>query len=148
MQPSFGVKQGCPLSPLLFAIYLNDIDSMADGVRGTLTGTPSFLAPHMLFADDLSLISNDPNHMQTMLNKLQTYAQRVSHDNTRKSEVMCFNYHTNHLHPSFMLARSSPTQLQNLGMVCDRHINLYTAADAVLCLFTAGIFGIKQFISH
>ncbi len=74
MQPSFGVKQGFLLSPLLFAIYLNDIDSVADGVKGALTGTPSFLVTHMLFADDLPLMSNDSNHMQTMLNKLRAYA--------------------------------------------------------------------------
>ncbi len=28
--PSFRAKQGCPLSPQLFAIYLDDIDSIAD----------------------------------------------------------------------------------------------------------------------
>jgi len=33
-----------------------------------------------------------------------------------------------------------------LGMVCDRQINLYAAADAVPCPFTAGTFHIKQFI--
>ncbi len=47
VQPSFGVKQGCPHSPLLFAIYLNDIDSIADGVKGVVTGTPNFFGdPH------------------------------------------------------------------------------------------------------
>ncbi len=36
--------------------------AFADGVKGTLTGTPNFPVTHMLFADDLSLMSNDPDH--------------------------------------------------------------------------------------
>jgi len=49
VQPSFGVKQGCPRSSLLFAIYLNDIDNIADGVKGALTGTPNFFGdPHAI----------------------------------------------------------------------------------------------------
>jgi len=58
VQPLFGVKQGCPLSPLLFAIYLNDIDSVAEGVQGALTAIPNFTVTHLLFADDLALLAN------------------------------------------------------------------------------------------
>jgi len=47
--PSFNVEQGCPLSPLQFAIYLIDIHSVADRVKGAITGTPNFLVTHMLF---------------------------------------------------------------------------------------------------
>jgi len=56
----------------------------------------------MRFADDLCLVSNDPNHMLTMLNKLRAYAQRKSLTvNTQKSKMMCFNSYTSNLPPLF-----------------------------------------------
>ena len=65
-----GVKQGCPLSLLLFSLYINDVDEIAEGVQGAVTGTPGSSVTHMLYADDLTLMSNDPDAMQTMLNRL------------------------------------------------------------------------------
>ena len=49
VQPLLGVKQRCPLSPLLFSIYLNDIDSVTDGAQGALTGIPGFTGKNMLY---------------------------------------------------------------------------------------------------
>jgi len=149
VQPSFSVKQECPLSSLLFTVYLNDFDSVAERVEGALSGTPNFLVTHMLFADDLLLMSNDPKHMQTMLNKLRAQARRKSLTvSTQKSEVMCFNSYAINLPPLFNDGAQLPCtdSFRLLGMICEWHINLNTAADAALRPFTAGNFRIKQFI--
>jgi len=71
VQPFLGIKQGCPLSPLLFSIYMNGIDCLVEWVQGALTGIPNFMVTHLLLADDLSLMSNDHTNVQNMLNKLR-----------------------------------------------------------------------------
>eukprot|EP00983_Pelagomonas_calceolata_P051467 1142424-Pelagomonas_calceolata.AAC.7 len=89
VQPMHGVEQGCPLSPLLFSIYVNDVGCIIEGETGALTGLPNFRVSNMLCADDLASTANNHTHMQAMLNKLQGYATRkcltVNTQNLRSS---------------------------------------------------------------
>eukprot|EP00983_Pelagomonas_calceolata_P009276 299556-Pelagomonas_calceolata.AAC.1 len=56
VNPNTGVKQGCPLSLLLFSLYINDVDENAEGVQGAVTGTAESYVTRMLYADDLTLM--------------------------------------------------------------------------------------------
>jgi len=68
----------------------------------------------------VSIMSNDPDHMQTMLKKPRAYARRKSLTvNTLKSEVMCFNSYTNNRPPLFCDGTQLPctNSSKYLGMV-------------------------------
>eukprot|EP00983_Pelagomonas_calceolata_P032749 1026143-Pelagomonas_calceolata.AAC.1 len=61
MHPTNGVKQSCPLSPLLLSLYINDMGrDVSEGIRGAVTGDGANGVSYMLYPDDLSLTTNDP----------------------------------------------------------------------------------------
>ena len=99
-------------------------------------GKAGLTVPELLFADDLSLLSNVHDQLQTMLNRLRVYAHRKSWAvNTHKSEVMCFSSRSdNRLPPLYYdgTQLSYTDTFKYLGMVCDKNINLITVADAAL----------------
>ena len=71
--------------------------------------------------------------------------------NTHKYEVMCFNSRSdNRLPPLYYdgTQLSYTDTFKYLDMMCDKSINLTTAADAALRLFTAGTFRVKKCVQE
>ncbi|XP_037959929.1 uncharacterized protein LOC119689217 [Teleopsis dalmanni] len=82
-----GVKQGCLIRPLLFALFIDDLNNyLSEGIL--IIGTCIKL---LLYADDLVLMADSPLKMQTMINELYSYCMiwklKV---NISKSKIMIF----------------------------------------------------------
>ena len=151
VQPTHGVKQGCPLSPLLFSLYLNDIPNIFHGIEGACTGIPSFTISHLLYADDLCLTSNSPSSMQQMLDRLSTYSRsKYLTVNTQKSVIVCFNSRGSNL-PVFLYDNEQiplSDHFKYLGMFCDKNLNLNKAAEEALKPCLASMMRIRTFLQE
>ena len=83
---TIGLKQGYNLSPILF---INNIGDISDQDQCQPPSILKLFLNHLLYADDLVLISETKNGLQQCLNKLQKYCEknRITVNN-KKTSVM------------------------------------------------------------
>jgi len=87
-----GLRQGCPLSPLLFALYINE---MAEEVKKASCGVKlgQLEVSILMFADDVVLLSSSPEGLQKLLNIAHIYSGKWRFNfgtDAGKSEVVVF----------------------------------------------------------
>ena len=85
-----GGRQGECLSPMLFAMYLNDIEKeyILKDAEGLDIGMLKLIL--LLYVDDLILFANDKANLQLSLNILENYCKRSNLKVNPKTEVMLF----------------------------------------------------------
>ena len=85
-----GLKQRCPLSPILFNLYINDLvtflKSFDCGIE--LDGGKVCI---LLYADDVVILANNENEMQIISNALSMWCtENCTSTNTSKGKVVHF----------------------------------------------------------
>ena len=91
IKSNLGLKQGCPLSPILFNLYIDDIREIFDDTCDPVTIQDTKLN-HFLYADDLVIISESNDGLQNCLDKISHFSKMKDLTiSVNKSKSMVFN---------------------------------------------------------
>ena len=108
---NMGVRQGCVLSPILFNIFLSDIQLEFDnpGHNPMLSNTE---VSSLLWADDILILSTSAEGLQQKLDNLKRYClDNKLKVNTEKTKIMIFNKSGRNMKDKFLYGK---TKLENV----------------------------------
>ena len=131
-----GLCQGCPLSPLLFNCFINDLAQKIKAVGKGVSIDNGEQICILLYADDVVLLAENEADLQSMLNVLSGWCEEncMTVNNTkskivhyRSSAVPCTKY-------VFSCSSSSPEIVDRyvyLGLVIHEHLDWNVTAKVV-----------------
>ena len=127
-----GVKQGCILSPLLFNIFLSDLpDQLNNGDARPVRISETESLNSLIWADDLLILSETENGLNTMLKNLTSYTeQNLMHVNLDKTKCMIFNKTGRLIKRTFLLGNKRleiVKEYKYLGFLVTPSFNITTA---------------------
>ena len=93
---TMGVKQGCPLSPTLFGVYLDDLEPhlLLSALSSTfdLPTVGPRLIPPLMYADDVALLATSVSGLQAQLSSVREYGIKWGLNvNVSKTKTVVFS---------------------------------------------------------
>ena len=125
-----GVGQGCNLSPLLFSLFINNLETyLTSNESGSFT--LSSLQTHLLlFADDLMLLADSHSGLQESMNRLNEFCKAWElHVNIEKTKVIVFNKKKQEL--QFSLSDTKVEFTKYLGIILAENGSLRPAISTL-----------------
>ncbi len=144
---TIGVKQGCPLSPLLFGLYIDALEpriaALDDDDGLDLAGTPVKL---LLYTDDLVLMSRTQRGLQKQLDELGKFCdERDLTVNVKRTKVVVFGSRVN---TSPLLYGGLPNEevasFRYLGVELHRSGSMKTAMEHLVAAGKRAVFALRR----
>jgi len=144
---TIGVKQGCPLSPLLFGLYIDALESRIATLAGDdgpdLVGIAVKL---LLYVDDLVLMSKSLQGLQKQLDELNAFCkERDLTMNVKKTKVIVFG---SRVHSSPLQYDGSHVEevasFHYLGIELHRSGSLKTVVEHLVAVGQRAVFALRQ----
>ena len=113
IKSNLGLKQGCPLSSILFNIYIDDINEIFDDTCSPIE-IQNKKINHSLYADDLVVLSASNEGLQNSLDKVYQFASTKHLTiSITKSKTMTFNQTGRLIKNSYTLNGEALEQVQS-----------------------------------
>ena len=142
-----GVKQGCPASPLLFGLYIDELEARlkANSIDIDAPELLNTLVAILLFADDIALLSHSPTGLQNQLSILAQFcADRGLTVNVSKTKVVVFEPKHSECQP-FMFEGQIVERVdvfKYLGIAFHAQRGLSCAMEQLCCLAWKALFAL------